>query len=369
RFDRSADRYTGIVGGIVRRSKRSVLVYLGICAVMAVMFMRLPTSFLPDEDQGFVQVQITLPPGSSNARLQPVIQQVQDYFLKQPEVVTINVIVGQNGDQSSARAFVKLKDWADRPGKENSAAAVARRGSKDLAAVRDARIFVVLPPAVRGLGANAGFNFFLKDQNALGHDALLKARDQALQLMNQRPELANVRSNNLEDTPEFAVDIDDAKAGALSLTTSAIDSTLSTAMGGTYVNDFLNNGRVKRVYMQGDTPFRMLPADIGRWSVRNTLGQMVPFNAFSTTRWTYGSPQLIRYNGAPAYEFVGDAAPGVSSGAAMLAVEEVMKEMPAGIGYEFSGASYQERLSGAQAPMLYAISILFVFLCLAALYE
>ncbi|MGJ7492760.1 efflux RND transporter permease subunit [Variovorax sp. ZT4R33] len=369
RFDRSADRYTGIVGGIVRRGKRSLLVYLAICAVMAVMFMRLPTSFLPDEDQGFVQVQVTLPPGSSNARLQPVLQQVQDYFLKQPEVVTINVITGQNGDQSSARAFVKLKDWADRPGKEHSAAAVARRGGKDLAAVRDARIFVVLPPAVRGLGANAGFNFFLKDQNALGHDALLKARDQALQLMGQRPELANVRSNNLEDTPEFAVDIDDAKAGALSLTTSAIDSTLSTAMGGTYVNDFLNNGRVKRVYMQGDTAFRMLPADIGRWSVRNTLGQMVPFTAFSSTRWTYGSPQLIRYNGAPAYEFVGDAAPGVSSGAAMLAVEEVMKQMPAGIGYEFSGASYQERLSGAQAPMLYAISILFVFLCLAALYE
>ncbi|RZI65695.1 MAG: efflux RND transporter permease subunit [Variovorax sp.] len=369
RFDRSADRYTGIVGGIVRRGKRSLLVYLGICAVMAIMFMRLPTSFLPDEDQGFVQVQVTLPPGSSNARLQPVIQQVQDYFLKQPEVVTINVITGQNGDQSSARAFVKLKDWSEREGKEHSAAAVARRGSKDLAAIRDARVFVVLPPAVRGLGANAGFNFFLKDQNALGHDALLKARDQAVQLMQQRPELANVRSNNLEDTPEFAVDIDDAKAGALSLNTAAIDSTLSTAMGGTYVNDFLNNGRVKRVYMQGDSPFRMLPADIGRWSVRNTLGQMVPFGAFSSTRWTYGSPQLIRYNGAPSYEFVGDAAPGVSSGAAMLAVEDVMKQMPAGIGYEFSGASYQERLSGAQAPMLYAISILFVFLCLAALYE
>ncbi|MES2530236.1 MAG: efflux RND transporter permease subunit, partial [Pseudomonadota bacterium] len=368
-FDRSADRYQGIVGGILRRGKRSLLVYLAICVAMAVMFMRLPTSFLPDEDQGFVQVQITLPPASSNARLQPVIQQVQEYFLKQPEVVTINVITGQNGDQSSARAFVKLKDWSERKGAEHSAGAVARRGSKDLSSIRDARVFVVLPPAVRGLGANAGFNFFLKDLNALGHDALLKARDQAVQLLNARPELANVRSNNLEDTPEFAVDIDDAKAGALSLATTAIDSTLSTAMGGTYVNDFLNKGRVKRVYMQGDTDFRMLPSDVDRWSVRNTLGQMVPFAAFSSTRWTYGSPQLIRYNGSPAYEFVGDAAPGVSSGVAMLAVEDVMKQMPPGIGYEFSGASYQERLSGSQAPMLYAISILFVFLCLAALYE
>ena len=369
RFDSGADRYQGIVGGILRRGKRSLLVYVGICAVMAFMFLRLPTSFLPDEDQGFVQVQITLPPGSSNARLQPVIQQVQDYFDKQPEVVAINLLTGQNGDQSSARAFVKLKDWSERTGKDSSAAAITRRASRDLSTIRDARIFVLLPPAVRGLGANAGFNFFLKDLNALGHDALLKARDQALQLLNARPEMANVRSNNLEDTPEFAVDIDDARAGALSLQTSAIDSTLSTAMGGTYVNDFLNNGRVKRVYMQGDTAFRMLPTDIGRWSVRNTLGQMVPFGAFSSTRWTYGSPQLIRYNGSPSYEFVGDAAAGVSSGAAMQAVEEVMKQMPQGIGYEWTGASYQERLSGAQAPMLYAISILFVFLCLAALYE
>ncbi|WP_219214903.1 efflux RND transporter permease subunit [Variovorax boronicumulans] len=369
RFDSGADRYQGIVGGILRRGKRSLLVYVGICAVMAFMFLRLPTSFLPDEDQGFVQVQITLPPGSSNARLQPVIQQVQDYFDKQPEVVAINLLTGQNGDQSSARAFVKLKDWSERTGKDSSAAAITRRASRDLSGIRDARIFVLLPPAVRGLGANAGFNFFLKDLNALGHDALLKARDQALQLLNARSEMANVRSNNLEDTPEFAVDIDDARAGALSLNTSAIDSTLSTAMGGTYVNDFLNNGRVKRVYMQGDTAFRMLPTDIGRWSVRNTLGQMVPFGAFSSTRWTYGSPQLIRYNGSPSYEFVGDAAAGVSSGAAMLAVEEVMKQMPPGIGYEWTGASYQERLSGAQAPALYAISILFVFLCLAALYE
>jgi hypothetical protein len=358
------------VGGIVRRGKRSMVVYLLIAGVMALLFMRLPTSFLPDEDQAFLQVQVTLPPGASDARLQPVVEQVQDYFGKQPEVVSVNVITGQNGDQSSARAFVKLKDWAERTGKGQSAAALARRANKDLSTMRDARMFVLLPPAVRGLGANAGFNFHLKDINGLGHDALVKARDQVIELLGKRPEVvANVRSNNLDDTPQFAVDIDDARAGALSLATSDIDSTLSSAMGGTYINDFLDNGRVKRVYMQGDTAFRMLPADIDRWSVRNALGQMVPFPAFSSSRWTYGSPQLQRYNGSPSYEFVGDAAPGVSSGDAMAAVDEVMKQMPPGIGYEWTGASFQERLSGAQAPLLYAISILFVFLCLAALYE
>jgi hydrophobe/amphiphile efflux-1 (HAE1) family protein len=368
-FDKGAGRYEGIVGGIVRRGKRSVLVYLLIAGVMALLFMRLPTSFLPDEDQAFLQVQMTLPPGASNARLQPVVEQVQQYFGKQPEVTAVNVITGQNGDQSSARAFVKLKDWAERTGKGQSAAELARRANKELSTVRDARIFVLLPPAVRGLGANAGFNFHLKDINGLGHDALVKARDQAIELLGKRPEVVNVRSNNLDDTPEFAVDIDDARAGALSLATSDIDSTLSSAMGGTYINDFLDKGRVKRVYMQGDTDFRMLPADIDRWSVRNGLGQMVPFPAFSSSRWSYGSPQLQRYNGSPSYEFVGDAAPGVSSGDAMAAVDQVMKQMPPGIGYEWTGASFQERLSGAQAPMLYAISILFVFLCLAALYE
>jgi hydrophobe/amphiphile efflux-1 (HAE1) family protein len=368
-FDKGADRYQAVVGGIVRRGKRSIVVYLLIAAVMALLFMRLPTSFLPDEDQAFLQVQVTLPPGASDARLQPVVTQMQDYFTKQPEVLSVNVITGQNGDQSSARAFVKLKDWAEREGDGQSAAALARRANKDLSTIRDARIFVLLPPAVRGLGANAGFNFHLKDINGLGHDALVKARDQVVELLGKRPEVANVRSNNLDDTPQFAVDIDDARAGAASLATSDIDSTLSSAMGGTYINDFLDNGRVKRVYMQGDTAFRMLPTDIDRWSVRNALGQMVPFPAFSSSRWTYGSPQLQRYNGSPSYEFVGDAAPGVSSGDAMAAVDEVMKQMPPGIGYEWTGASFQERLSGAQAPVLYAISILFVFLCLAALYE
>ena len=368
-FDRSAGAYQGAVGGILKRGKRSLVVYALILAGVTVLFMRLPTAFLPDEDQGFVTVQMNLPPGASNARLQPIVNQVQEYFAQQPEVVSVNVLTGQNGDQSSARAFVKLKEWDERTEASASAAAIAARAGRELGKIRDARIIVQLPPAVRGLGAASGFNFFLKDINGLGHEALVAAQRKTLELLQARPELRNVRMNGLEDTPEFRIDIDDARAGALSLATSAVDSTLSTAMGGTYVNDFLNNGRVKRVYMQGDTAFRMLPSDIERWSVRNSLGQMVPFHAFSSSRWSYGSPQLARYNGAPAYEFTGEAAPGISSGAAMAIVEEIMREMPAGIDYEWTGASYQERLSGAQAPLLYAISILFVFLCLAALYE
>ncbi|GKS97626.1 efflux RND transporter permease subunit [Acidovorax sp. SUPP2825] len=369
RFDRTADGYQRGVGRIVRRGGRMMLVYALIVGGMAVLFMRLPTSFLPNEDQGAVQVQITLPPGASNTRLQVVMAEVQKYFAAQPDVVSFNSITGSNGDQSSARGFVRLKDWSERPLASQSADAIARKATRDLSRIRDARIFVVLPPAVRGLGANAGFNFQLKDLNGLGHDALVAARDKVLQLAGQRPELSNTRSNNLDDTPQLGVAIDDAKAGALGLATTDVNNTLGSAIGGTYVNDFLNKGRVKRVYMQGDAPYRMLPQDIAPWTVRNSQGLMVPFSAFSSTSWTYGSPQLQRYNGSPSYEFVGDAATGVSSGAAMDAVESIMKEMPPGIGYEWTGASYQERLSGSQAPLLYAVSILFVFLCLAALYE
>ena len=227
----------------------------------------------------------------------------------------------------------------------------------------------MLPPAVRGLGSNAGFNFMLKDLNGLGHDALLAAKDQFLAEARKHPELASVRTTNLDDATELRLDIDDRKAAALNLSYSDINSVLSSAMGGTYVNDFLNNGRVKRVYIQGDAPHRMLPQDIAKWTVRNKNGEMVPFSAFSTTYWAYGSPQLLRYNGSPAFEIVGNAAPGVSSGVAMQIVEDILKDMPPGIGYEWTGASLQERQSGAQAPLLYAISILFVFLCLAALYE
>jgi HAE1 family hydrophobic/amphiphilic exporter-1 len=368
-FDYSSHKAQSTVGSLLSRSKRLALVFLLICAGTAFLFTKLPTSFLPVEDQGYMQVQITLPSGSTNARLQAVIAEVQQYFAEQPDVVSFNSITGLGGDQASARGFVRLKSWAERPGKEQTADAIARKATRDLRRLRDARIFVMLPPAVRGLGSNAGFNFQLKDLNGLGHEALVAARDKLLALAPSEPTIQNLRTNNLDDTSQLGVTIDDRKAAALGVSTANINSVLSSAMGGTYVNDFLNNGRVKRVYVQGDAPYRMLPQDIGQWTVRNDKGEMVPFSAFSSTSWTYGSPQLMRYNGSPSFEFVGDAAPGVSSGAAMDAIEKMMAQMPVGIGYEWTGASYQERLSGAQAPLLYAISVLFVFLCLAALYE
>ncbi|MEG0224108.1 MAG: efflux RND transporter permease subunit [Comamonas sp.] len=368
-FDYSSHKAQSTVGRLLSRSKRMALVFLLICAGTAFLFTKLPTSFLPVEDQGYMQVQITLPSGSTNARLQAVIAEVQQYFAEQPDVVSFNSITGLGGDQASARGFVRLKSWAERPGKEQTADAIARKATRDLRRLRDARIFVMLPPAVRGLGSNAGFNFQLKDLNGLGHEALVAARDKLLALAPAESAIQNLRTNNLDDSSQLGVTIDDRKAAALGVSTANINSVLSSAMGGTYVNDFLNNGRVKRVYVQGDAPYRMLPQDIGQWTVRNDKGEMVPFSAFSSTSWTYGSPQLMRYNGSPSFEFVGDAAPGVSSGAAMDAIERMMQQMPVGIGYEWTGASYQERLSGAQAPLLYAISVLFVFLCLAALYE
>ena len=368
-FDATALRYQGGVVWALRRTKRMALVFLLILAAVWLLLARLPTSFLPDEDQGFVSVSVNLPAGAADARLQEVLDQVRDYFAQQPEVISFNQVSGLSGDQSSARGFVRLKPWEARPLASQSAAAIAHRATQELGAIRDARIFVTQPPAVRGLGSNAGFNFMLKDLNGLGHEALLAAKDKFLAESRKHPELSSVRTTNLDDATELRLDIDDRKAAALNLSYSDINSVLSSAMGGTYVNDFLNNGRVKRVYIQGDAPHRMLPQDIAKWSVRNKNGEMVPFSAFSTSYWAYGSPQLVRYNGAPAYELVGNAAPGVSSGVAMQIVESILRDMPNGIGYEWTGASLQERQSGAQAPLLYAISILFVFLCLAALYE
>ena len=368
-FDAASLRYQNAVVWTLHRTKRMMVIFLAILAAVWVLMSKLPTSFLPDEDQGFVMVNVNLPAGASDARLQVVLDEVREYFLAQPEVVSFNQVSGLSGDQSSARGFVRLKTWDQRPDARQSAGALAHRATEELASIRDARIFVMQPPAVRGLGSNAGFNFMLKDLNGLGHDALLAAKDQFLAEARKRPELTGLRTNNLDDATELRLEIDDRKAAALNLSYNDINSVLSSAMGGTYVNDFLNNGRVKRVYIQGDAPHRMLPQDIAKWTVRNKNGEMVPFSAFSSTYWAYGSPQLMRYNGSPAYEIVGNAAPGVSSGVAMKVVEEVLQGMPAGIGYEWTGASLQERQSGAQAPLLYAISILFVFLCLAALYE
>jgi len=369
-FDRSSRRYQSGVGGWLRRSKRVALVYLLLCGVTAVLFLRLPTSFLPNEDQGFVQIQINLPAGASDARLRGVIKEITAYMAEQPDVVSFNAVIGRGGDQSSARGFIRLKDWSERPNPEQHAQEIARKATRDLAKIRDARIIVSLPPAVRGLGSTAGFNFQLKDLNGLGHEALTQAKDTLLAKARERDDvMINVRSTNLDDTAQLGVLIDDRKAAALGLSTSDVNAVLSSALGGTYLNDFLHNGRVKRVYMQGDAPFRMLPQDIGDWTVRNKNGEMVPFSAFSEATWTGGPPEVRRYNGSPAFEFTGSTPAGVSTGDAMSAIDEMMKDMPLGIAHEWTGASLQERLSGEQAPLLYAISILFVFLCLAALYE
>lgn len=292
-FDATAARYQGTVAYSLRRTKRMLLIFLAVCLAAWFVMHRLPTSFLPDEDQGFVYVNVNLPAGAADARLQEVLDEVREYLAKQSDVVSFNQVSGLNGDQSSARGFVRLKPWSERPLPSQSASAFAFKATRDLARIRDARVLVMLPPAVRGLGSNSGFNFMLKDINGMGHQALLAARNTVLDAMRKHSELTGVRTTNLEDATELRIDVDDRKAAALGLAYSDINSVLSSAMGGTYVNDFLNNGRVKRVYIQGDAPHRMLPQDIAKWTVRNNKGEMVPFGTFSKTYWAYGSPQLM----------------------------------------------------------------------------
>jgi len=348
------------------------LLYGAVLVVMAVGYMSLPTSFLPDEDQGILMAQIQLPVGATDSRTQAVIKQFEDYILKQPEVEAMISIsgLGMGGNsQNTARAFIRLKDWNERGGPGQGAAAIAQRATMALSSIGDADAFVMQPPTVRGLGQSSGFDLQLKDLAGLGHDALVAAREQFLELARKDPRLLGVRSNGLDDAPQLKVSIDDRKAGALSLSTSNINTTLSTALGGTYVNDFLNQGRVKKVYVQGQASARMQAADLDHWFVRNSSNEMVPFSSFASSTWSYGSPLLERYNGNASLEIVGDPAPGVSSGDAMDAVEAIVRQLPQGIGYEWTGQSYQLRLSGSQAPLLYALSVLFVFLCLAALYE
>ncbi|WP_353234605.1 efflux RND transporter permease subunit [Diaphorobacter ruginosibacter] len=368
-FDRKANGYQAGVGKLLRSPARIMLIFLALLVGTGYLFHRLPTSFLPDEDQGFVTASITLPSGATDARLQDVVDEMRQYFQTLPEVYRINAVSGLNGNQNSGNMFIRLKPWDQRPLASQSAAAIATKATNDLRRIRDARIYVMLPPAVRGLGSSAGINFMLKDLNGLGHDALMKAKDDIIAASHDMPSLANMRTLNFDDTSELKVDIDDRKAAALGVSLSDINNVLSSALGGSYVNDFIHFGRVKRVYIQGDAPYRMLPQDVSQWSVRNKNGEMVRFSSFSTTSWSSGSPQLMRYNGSPALEMLANTAPGASSGDAMAEVETIMKKMPPGIGIEWTGASLQERQSGSQAPLLYAISILFVFLCLAALYE
>ncbi len=375
-FDKNAHRYERGVGRILHHGFRYMLVYLLLVIALAVMFVKLPTSFLPQEDRGVFTVQIQLPPGSTIAQTTNVVSRVEQYFLtkEKKDVLSVFSTIGSgpggNG-QNVARMFVRLADWDDRTAGANSSFDIIDRATKEFShnKYNDARIIASSPPAINGLGNSSGFDMQLEDHAGLGHASLMAARDSLLEMAAKSPLLSRVRHNGLDDSPQLQIDIDQHKAQALGLTISEINSTLSTAWGSTYVNDFVDRGRVKKVYVQADAPFRMLPDDVNRWYVRNTTGSMVPFSAFTSSHWETGSPRLERYNGTSSLEIVGEAASGVSSGASMDEMEKLVAKLPAGIGLEWTGMSYQERLSGSQAPALYAISLLVVFLCLAALYE
>lgn len=374
-FDRSTNHYTESVSGIIRSTGRYLVVYVLIVAGMAVLFMRLPTSFLPEEDQGVFMTMVQLPPGATQARTQKVLDTVTDYYLTHEKenvqsVLSINGFSFSGQGQNTGMAFISLKPWEERPGKENSVFGVVQRATAAFSKIKDGMVFPFNLPAILELGTATGFDFQLIDQANLGHEALTKARNELLGMVQQYPDkLVRVRANGLQDTSQFKIDVDSEKAQALGVSLSDINQTISTSLGGTYVNDFIDHGRVKKVYVQADAKFRMLPSDVKNLYVRNNKGEMTPFSAFTTLRWVYGSPRLERFNGLPSMEILGEAAPGKSTGDAMLLMEQLASKLPAGIGYDWTGMSYQERLSGNQAPALYAISLIVVFLCLAALYE
>ena len=373
-FNRNAERYERGVGRILAKGGRWLVLYLALMAIMAFLFLRLPTSFLPLEDRGIFTTQVQLPSGSTLQQTMKVVQKVEHYYLtsEKNNVVSVFATVGAgpggNG-QNVARLFVRLKDWKERAGSENSSFAIIERATKAFEKITEARVIASSPSAITGLGNSAGFDMELQDHAGLGHQALMNARDTLLEKAKNNPSLTRVRHNGLDDSPQLRIDIDQRKAQALGVSLDDINSTLQTGWGSTYVNDFLDRGRVKKVYVQAAAKYRMLPDDINKWYVRNTSGQMVPFSAFASSRWETGSPRLERYNGYSAVEIVGESAAGVSNGTAMDIMENLVSQLPTGIGLQWTGASLQERMTGAQAPALYALSLLVVFLCLAALYE
>lgn len=375
KFDHSVNHYTNSVSGIVRKTGRYLVVYLIIVIGMAVLFMRLPTSFLPEEDQGVFLTMIQLPAGATQERTQKVLDQVTHYYLNNEKanvesVFTVNGFSFSGQGQNSGMAFVSLKPWEERSGNENNVESIIARATRAFSQIRDGLVFPFNMPAIVELGTATGFDFELIDQGGLGHAALTQARNQLLGMVAKHPDLlVRVRPNGLEDTAQFKLDVDQEKAQALGVSLSDINETISAALGGYYVNDFIDRGRVKKVYVQADAKFRMLPEDINNLYVRSANGEMVPFSTFSSAHWIYGSPRLERYNGMPSMELLGEAAPGRSTGEAMALMESLAEKLPNGIGHDWTGMSYQERLSGNQAPALYAISLIVVFLCLAALYE
>jgi HAE1 family hydrophobic/amphiphilic exporter-1 len=374
-FFRMRDAYVRVVGRSFSRTVRYVIVYLVIVATVGFLFLsRMPSSYVPDEDQGILLVQVMMPTGATLEQTQTVVDEVRRYFLENEKeavesCMTVSGIGFSGRAQTNGIVFAKLKDWhlRNRPGLR--AQAVAGRAMRAFSQVRKAMVFAFLPPSIFELGNAIGFDFQLLDRGGLGHEKLTAARNQLLGMAVRDPRLIRVRPNGIEDVPEYRIDVDWEKAGALGIPITTIQSTISAAFGSSYVNNFIQGGRVKRVFVQADAPYRMLPKDLAKLYVRNSAGKMVPFSAFASGHWSYGSPRLERYGGFPSMSIWGEAAPGKSSGEAMRAMEEIVSKLPQGIGFEWSGLSYQERMATLQAPILYAFSILVIFLCVAALYE
>lgn len=374
-FDRGNHRYQGIVRHMLNKGRRYMIVYGVLLALVVVGFMKLPVGFLPDEDQGTLFVLAQLPPGATNARTEDVIRQVEHHFLvdQKDAVSGVFSVAGfsfAGSGQNMGFAFVKLRPWNERKGEALSVNGVVAKAFAFFATIRDARVFAFAPPAVAELGNATGFDLMLQDRANLGHAALMQARNQLLGTLSQDQRLVAVRPNGQEDTPEFQLQIDAHRAETLGVSIADINNTLATAWGSSYVNDFIDRGRVKKVMLQADAPFRMNPGDIDKWYVRNSAGTMVPFTAFAKVDWASGSPRLERYNGVPSVEILGMAKPGsASSGEALAIVEDAVAKLPPGIGYSWTGLSLQEKASSGQTTLLYTLSILIVFLCLAALYE
>ncbi len=373
-FEAFRSWYHGSTAWFLRRTWGTMAAYAGIIAVLALVFVRLPTGFLPDEDQGFIFNLITLPAGTTQPATLKVALNVAKYYLDKESnnVDFVFAVAGYSfagSGQNTGMAFTHLKNWSERKGTRNTSVSIAGRAMMNFFPLRDAQVFPIIPPSVQELGNATGFDLEMEDRGNLGHAGLIAARNQFLGLAARDPLLSQVRPNSLDDTPQLHVDIDQSKASAFGISLADINTTLSAAWGSTYINDFIDRGRVKRVYMQGDAPYRMTPQDLDRWYVRNTEGTMTPFSSFATSRWTVGPASLTRYNGLPAIELQGQGASGVSTGTALTEMRKLAQQLPKDVGIEATGLSYQEEASGAQAPALYALSILVIYLCLAALYE
>ena len=373
-FDKMTSRYEASVAAMIKRTGRVMLVYLALTIAVGWIFMRMPTAFLPDEDQGIMFTQAILPVNSTKESTKKVMEKVTDFYLNE-EGDNVNSVFSVSGfsfagnGQNMGIAFVSMKDWSEREGEGQDIQSVAARAMGKFMQMKDAFVFAFVPPAVIELGTANGFDMYLQDRNGQGHEKLLEARNMLLGMASQNPNLVGVRPNGQEDAPMYQIYIDQAKIRALGIDINSVNSVLGTAWGGSYVNDFIDRGRVKRVYVQGDAKYRMQPENLDTWYVRNSQGEMVPFSAFANGQWEYASPRLERFNGLPAMNIQGGTAPGYSTGAAMDDIEAMVKKLPPGFGVEWNGLSYEERLSGNQAPMLYVLSVMVVFLVLAALYE